>query len=157
MVKLRGSPSTGRHAGSNRPLTFPQCLLQAEKQCDSPASELYFQEQEEALKDMARFGIDVINSDNSENEGSNNAIATLKTDEINVDRKLVKSSSSYENLYDLANLEVATSDDTPPIAQLTETLGEPTSKTLLPPEMCSSFENIYMETKEDFVLHPENQ
>nr|XP_027219017.1 ankyrin-3-like isoform X9 [Penaeus vannamei] len=74
-------------------------------------------------------------------------------------RKLVKSSSSYENLYDGADLQAASSEDTPTTSQLTSSLGDPFStKTHLPPEMCSSFENLYMKAREadEKLVHEAN-
>lgn len=88
---------------------------------------------------MAERGIklDTADSDDSSNSGCDDK-------KNSIERKLVKSSSSYENLYDAANLEARVSEDHPPTSTLTRTLGDPIMKTILPPELCSSFENIYM-------------
>ena len=105
----------------------------------------YFQQQEKAIQDMARCGIAITATEEiiPENEGCN---ITFDQENNAADnpRKLVKSSSSYENIYDKADLENVHSDDKPSAAKLAETLGDPRTKTVLPSELCSSFENIYM-------------
>lgn len=143
-----------------RPTTFPLCLLQPEVVGSSPEAQQYFRQQQEVLEEMGRQGslqMDVTDlraltspeslaggNDFEDNEAEDSSRETRS----NL-RKLVKSSSSYENLYDGADLQAASSEDTPTTSQLTSSLGDPfNTKTHLPPEMCSSFENLYMKAKE---------
>ena len=136
--------SSNRTGGSSRPLTFPQCLLDANEMPCTPETRLYLEEQEEALKDMALCGISV-QSDSSESEGSSQTLP-LTSDCKFAQTPCTALSSSFETIYDKANLENVSPLDTPSTDQLSKTLGDPKTKTLLPAEMCSSFENIYMRT-----------
>lgn len=143
-----------------RPTTFPLCLLQPEVVGSSPEAQQYFRQQQEVLEEMGRQGslqMDVtdlraLTSPESlagGNEFEDNEAEDSSRETRSNLRKLVKSSSSYENLYDGADLQAASSEDTPTTSQLTSSLGDPFStKTHLPPEMCSSFENLYMKARE---------
>lgn len=98
---------------------------------------------------MANCGIDVVQSDASDSEESSNTISTINSEIYISNRKLIKSSSSYENIYDKANLQATLSEEAPSTEHLSEVLGDPIHKTVLPPEMCSSFENIYMSNEKE--------
>lgn len=162
VVVLRESSRSGP-----RPTTFPLCLLQPEVVSSSPEAQQYFRQQQEVLEEMGRQGhlqMDVtdlrdLTSPESlaeGNESEDNEVEEVDHAVRQNCRKLVKSSSSYENLYDGADLRAAGSEDAPSTLQLTSSLGDPfTTKTQLPPKMCSSFENLYMKAKEadDNIIH----
>lgn len=143
-----------------RPTTFPLCLLQPEVVGSSPEAQQYFRQQQEVLEEMGRQGslqMDVtdlraLTSPESlagGNEFEDNEAEDSGRETRSNLRKLVKSSSSYENIYDGADLQAANSEDTPTTSQLASSLGDPFStKTHLPPDMCSSFENLYMKAQE---------
>ena len=80
---------------------------------------------------------------------SNNSIPDNSDSDLKINmRKQIRSSSSYENLYDKADLSLAFQNDKPTSKELEENAGAPfDTKQQLPPEMCSSFENLYMGSK----------
>ncbi|XP_050687562.1 ankyrin-3-like isoform X42 [Eriocheir sinensis] len=137
-----------------RPTTFPLCLLQPEVVSSSPEAQQYFQQQQEVLEEMGH-PMDVTDlkdltlpeSMAEEEEIKNSGAEEKGSDDGQSQNKLDKS-SSYENIYDKADLAAAKCEDTPSTAQLSYSLGDPfTTKTQLPPEMCSSFENLYLKTQ----------
>ncbi|KAG7157302.1 hypothetical protein Hamer_G005704 [Homarus americanus] len=150
-----------------RPTTFPLCLLQPEVVSSSPEAQQYFRQQQEVLEEMGRQGhlqmdvTDLRDLTSPESLAESNEFEDNEAEEMDRDarrnhRKLVKSSSSYENLYDGADLKAAESEDAPPTLQLANSLGDPfTTKTQLPPDMCSSFENLYMKAQkaDDRIVH----
>lgn len=132
-----------------RPTTFPLCLLQPEVISSSPEAHKYIQQLEEMGQvDVTELkGLNVPESMTEEDERKNNGAEEMGSDAGQSCRKLSKS-SSYENLYDRADLRAAACEDTPSTAKLSSTLGDPfTTKTQLPPEMCSSFENLYQKAQ----------
>ena len=135
-VILRGKEKIGP-----RPITFPLCLLQNEN--NSSNIEIGNSIDESILEDiLGEKGI----------EDDLKIITFVQgTDENSlekIDRKKVRSSSSYENIYDTADLSVTQSDEQLSTEKLQSIIGAPfDTKTQLPPEMCSSFENIYMDGK----------
>lgn len=137
-----------------RPTTFPLCLLQPEVVSSSPEAQQYFQQQQEVLEEMGHpmdvndlKDLTLPESMAEEDEIKNNGPEEKGSDAGQSQNKLDKS-SSYENIYDKADLAAAKCEDTPSTAQLSYSLGDPfTTKTQLPPEMCSSFENLYLKTQ----------
>lgn len=145
-----------------RPITFPLCLLQPEA-TTSPEAREYFRQQQEMLEEMGRQGLMQMDvADLTALTLPENLIAESVYESGDIEettyppdahlrrrqqRKLIKSSSSYENLYDGADLKSASDDIAPDTVKLAEALGDPfNTKTMLPPKMCSSFENIYMKS-----------
>lgn len=145
-----------------RPTTFPLCLLQPEVISSSPEAKQSFQQQQEVFEEMGHQldvtdlkGLTAPESVAEKDGNENNGAEEVSSDAGQSQRKLFKS-SSYENIYDRADLRAAECEDTPSTSQLSSSLGDPfTTKTQLPPEMCSSFENLYLKeqpAKEKVVL-----
>lgn len=143
-----------------RPTTFPLCLLQPEVISSSPEAQQYFQQQQEVLEEMGHQ-MDVtdlkdltVPESMAVEDGNKNTGTKEKGNDFWLSQNKLDKSSSYENIYDQADLAAAICEDTPSTAQLT--LGDPfTTKTQLPPEMCSSFENLYLKTQvaDEKVVH----
>lgn len=138
-----------------RPTTFPLCLLQSEVVSDTPEAEQYYRQQQEVLLELGHTGPvtrgieDLTNPKLSQPLSQSSGSEDSEREFGQTSRKLVKSSSSYENLYDGADLRAAESHDAPGTVQLKGSLGDPfTTRTQLPPHMCSSFENLYMKAVE---------
>lgn len=130
--------------GGPRPTTFPLCLLQPEVVNSSSVALQYIQQQQEVLEEMGHQGY-LKGLSLAEDESKDNRTESSDTRQSH---GLSNKESSYENIYDGADLIAAKCEDTPSTAQLTSSLGDPfTTKTQLPPEMCSSFENIYFKAQ----------
>lgn len=137
-----------------RPTTFPLCLLQPEVIGSSPEAQQYFQQQQEVLEELGHQmdvtdlkGLTAPESMTEEDESKSNGAEEMGSDAGQSHKKLDRS-SSYENIYDTADLRAAKCEDAPSTSQLSSSLGDPfTTKTQLPPEMCSSFENIYLKAQ----------
>ena len=134
--------------GGPRPTTFPLCLLQPEVVNSSPVAQQYFQQQQEVLEEMGHQGYLkglMLPKSLAEDESKDHGV---ESSDAGQSHGLLNKESSYENIYDGADLRAAKCEDTPSTAQLTSSLGDPfITKTQLPPEMCSSFENLYFKAR----------